>query len=170
MRALIACAVVLGGCSQAEFPTEGSQDQQVAAASDVGAPTGRGNATTALGPTATRQLNFRVTQQSDGSVSGGYYVKRSDNGAWFRGRATCMAIVGDTVWIAGITTETNVPNVARIKTVSYFYAVDQGSGSPPDLVSAVRLNDVAGQDAVFCRDRPTLLGFNPLIGGDVVVR
>jgi hypothetical protein len=66
----------------------------------------------------------------------------------------------DTAWVGGITMETNAPNQIRVQAASYYHAIDHGNGTPPDLVSAVRLNDVAGQDTAFCRDRPVLLGFN----------
>lgn len=166
-KTIVMLGLVAAGCSQAGLPTQ--PDAAVEAAATAGSVTVRGEAVTALGAVATRTLRFNATRAPNGRVTGTYLVRRSDNGAWFRGRATCLTIVGDTVWLGGITAETNVPNLVRVNTVSYFYAIDKGNGTPPDQVGAVRLNDVEGQDGVFCRDRPVQLGFNNLVDGDIVV-
>jgi hypothetical protein len=57
-------------------------------------------------------------------------------------------------------------------TVSYFYVIDNGEGpnGGGDIVSALRLNDVAGEDALFCEEQPLLLPSAPVELGTVTVR
>lgn len=111
-----------------------------------------------------RNFTFHVRKDSDGQVSGGYRVHRHDIQAWFTVDATCMEVVGNTAWVGGIIADTNVPNIIRVGTVSYFFATDAGEGAgAADRVSRARTNDAAGQDRNFCNLRPTgIFDPNPL--------
>ena len=71
----------------------------------------------------------------------------------------------------GIISDSNAGFI-EIGSVSYFYARDNGEGSaaPADIVSTARINDVEGEDRIFCADRPLLLPSFPIQYGNVQVR
>lgn len=105
-----------------------------------------------------REFTLHATRKVDGSVNGSYRIEFTATGLYFVVTVTCMAVEGNTGWVAGIITETNW-SIIRLGTVSYFYAIDNGEGAPavPDRVSSARINDVAGEDLRFCTERPLLL-------------
>ncbi|MEX2151975.1 MAG: hypothetical protein WD825_01475 [Gemmatimonadaceae bacterium] len=105
-----------------------------------------------------REFTFHAIEHQDGTVSGSYKIERTDTGAYFVVQVTCLAVVGNTGWVAGIISETNAPGVS-VGTVSYFWARDngEGDGAQPDIVSLARINDRAGEDQLFCTNRPLLL-------------
>ncbi|HEX9755235.1 MAG TPA: hypothetical protein VGA42_05980 [Gemmatimonadales bacterium] len=116
-------------------------------------------------------LSFTAVRHEDGSASGRAHVDRKDLGIAWDVNVTCMSVVGNTAWIAGIIENGRGP-IVRDGTVSYFYVIDNGENAeaPVDIASAVRLNDLAGQDQVFCTDRPLLLTPSPIAHGDIQVR
>src|SRR5829696_5133674 len=77
-----------------------------------------------------REFTFHAVESPDGSVSGSYQVERTDTGIFFTVDVTCMSVVGDTGFVAGIISATNSPAV-RVGTISYCWAVDNGEGSHP---------------------------------------
>jgi hypothetical protein len=80
-------------------------------------------------------------------------------------------VVGNTAWIAG-TVRNARGAIPRDGTVSYFYVTDNGEGAdaPPDRASAIRINDLPGQDIAFCTDRPVVLPASDIAHGNVQVR
>lgn len=121
-----------------------------------------------------RNFTFHVKRAPDGAVSGGYRLHRHDIDAWFTVDATCMTVDGTTAWVGGIISDTNVPNLIRVGTVSYFFATDDGEGTgAADRISRARTNDRAGQDAVFCATQPRA-AFDPnpltILQGNVQLR
>jgi hypothetical protein len=81
-----------------------------------------------------------------------------------------MTVEGNTAWVAGHISDTNAGFVT-VGTVSYFYAIDNGEGgnAPADVISTARINDVAGEDQLFCADKPLLLPSFPIEQGNVQV-
>jgi hypothetical protein len=116
-------------------------------------------------------LAFTAVKRADGTVTGEARIDRKDLDISWNLDVTCMAVVGNTAWIAGIIRNARGP-VIREGTVSYFYVVDNGEGGddPPDVASAVRINDLAGQDEEFCELRPLALPATPIAHGNVQVR
>lgn len=116
-------------------------------------------------------MGFNAVRHADGSATGNYHVDRQDLGIKFDVDVTCLSVVGDTAWIGGVIRKVDGPVVIE-GTVSYFFVVDKGEGSdaPVDVASAIRINDVAGQDLVFCRDRPVQLSRGPIDFGNLQVR
>jgi hypothetical protein len=116
-------------------------------------------------------LSFNANKRADGRVTGNYHVDVKASDVSFDVDVTCMAVVGNTAWIAGIISKSHAPLV-REGTVSYFYVIDNGEGAdaPPDIASAVRINDRAGEDQTFCTLRPLLLPSRPVEFGNVQVR
>jgi hypothetical protein len=118
-----------------------------------------------------REFTFHAVESPDGSVSGSYKVERTDTGIFFTVDVTCMTVVGDTGWVAGIISETNAPTV-RVGTVSYFWAVDNGEGENAlaDVVSTARINDRPESANEFCTQRPRILPPNNVQFGNVQIR
>ena len=116
-------------------------------------------------------LGFNAVRHADGSATGNYHVDRQDLGIKFDVDVTCLSVVGDTAWVGGVIRKVDGPIVIE-GTVSYFFVVDKGeeAGAPVDVASAIRINDVAGQDLVFCNDRPTLLASGPIDFGNLQVQ
>jgi hypothetical protein len=116
-------------------------------------------------------LAFSAVKRADGTVTGNARIDRKDLGISWNLDVTCMAVQGNTAWIAGIIRNASGP-VIREGTVSYFYVIDNGEGAdaPPDVASAVRINDLAGQDQEFCQLRPLALPPSPIAHGNVQVR
>ena len=116
-------------------------------------------------------LGFTAVRHADGSAHGNYHVDRQDLGVKFDVDVTCLSVVEDTAWIGGIIRKVDGPIVIE-GTVSYFFVVDMGEGAdaPADIASAIRINDRAGQDLVFCNDRPVGLSRGPIDFGNLQVR
>lgn len=116
-------------------------------------------------------LAFNAVKRADGTTTGEARIDRKDLGISWNLDVTCLAVVGNTAWIAGIIRNARGP-IIREGTVSYFYVIDNGEGAdaPPDVASAVRINDVAGQDQEFCNLRPLALPPTPIAHGNVQVR
>jgi hypothetical protein len=116
-------------------------------------------------------LSFNAVKRADGRVTGQYRVDRKDVPVSFNVDVTCMSVSGNTAWIAGII-RNQAGGLAVEGTVSYFYVIDNGEGpnGGGDIVSGLRLNDVAGEDIAFCEDRPLLLPAVPVELGNVQVR
>lgn len=115
-------------------------------------------------------IAFNAVKRADGTVTGNARVDRKDAGVSFDIAVTCMSVVDNAAWIAGII-ENQSGDLAVNGTVSYFYVFDNGEGAnaAADVASAVRLNDAAGQDLVFCEDRPLLLPASVIDHGNVQV-
>ena len=118
-----------------------------------------------------REFTFHAKDNGDGTATGGYKIELTALGLFFEVDVTCMAIEGNTAWVAGHISATNAGFV-EVGTVSYFYATDngEGAGAPVDVVSTARINDVAGEDIEFCADRPLLLQSFPIEQGNVQIR
>jgi hypothetical protein len=116
-------------------------------------------------------LTFTAQKRAGGTVTGYAHVDRKDLDAAWDVDVTCLSVVGNVAWIGGIIRNARGP-LPRDGTVSYFYVIDngEGDGNPPDQASAVRLNDIAGEDIRFCTDRPLLLPASDIAHGDVQVR
>jgi len=120
---------------------------------------------------------FTARQMADGTAEGTYHVDFQDlvpgDGelrARFDVDVTCMSTSGNRAWIGGIISKVNGA-IVREGTVSYFYVTDHGEGAGAvDEISAVRVNDVAGEDRVFCEEQPTLLPSVPIEKGNAQVR
>jgi hypothetical protein len=115
-------------------------------------------------------LAFNAKRRADGTSTGQVRMDRKDANVSFNIDVTCMSVSGNRAWIAGII-RNQAGNIAIDGTISYFYVIDNGEGSnaPPDVASAVRLNDVAGEDLEFCNDQPLLLPASPIDHGNVQV-
>jgi len=118
-----------------------------------------------------RNFSFHAQQLPDGSVEGSYRILRTDLSTEFAVDVTCLSVVGNQAWVAGIISESDSPGVL-LGTVSYFYAIDNGEGSnaQPDIVSLARVNDRAGEDILFCTTHPTVLPPRVVQFGDVQIR
>jgi hypothetical protein len=172
-----ALAVSLVGC-QADAPSvprtmasDLASATRTASAGDAG-PRVVGSGHVSVGLTDDlREFTFHAVTHPDGSVTGSYRVERTDTGVFFTVEVTCMSVVGNMGWVAGIITETNAPAV-RVGTVSYFWARDNGEGddAQPDVVSTARINDAAGRDVEFCTNHPTVLPPNTVEFGNVQIR
>lgn len=122
-------------------------------------------------------FTFNAVRGADGSSQGRYYLDWQDLGPALDHQrlqvtvdVTCMSVSGNTAWIAGIVTEVDGPLV-QVGTVSYFYVRDHGEGvGAADEISALRLNDVAGEDEIFCTEQPTALPAVPIERGNAQVR
>ncbi len=106
----------------------------------------------------------------NGVADGQYTVELTGPGLFFTVDVSCLVAERNTAWIAGHISDTNAGGI-QIGSVSYFYAIDNGEEKKnrPDVVSSARINDVAGEDEAFCRDRLLLLPELPLEGGDVEI-
>jgi hypothetical protein len=116
-------------------------------------------------------LSFEANKLANGTVHGRYHVDLMASGVSFDVRVTCLSVVDNIAWVGGIIEKVNGPLV-REGTVSYFYAIDkgEGEGAPADIVSGIRINDLAGRDEVFCTERPLLLSSRPIEFGNIQVR
>jgi hypothetical protein len=116
-------------------------------------------------------LSFNAQKSEDGTVTGYAHIDRHDLGVAWDVEVTCLSVVGNTAWIGGIIRNGRGGLVVD-GTVSYFYVIDNGEGenAPVDRASAVRLNDLAGEDIRFCTDRPLLLAASDIAHGTIQVR
>jgi hypothetical protein len=118
-------------------------------------------------------LSFQANKHADGSVSGRYHVDAKAADAKFDVVVTCLSVVDNRAWIGGIIQNSSNP-IVRDGSVSYFYVVDNGAGAnggvnPPDVVSALRLNDAVGEDLRFCAERPLALPSRAIDDGNIRV-
>lgn len=116
-------------------------------------------------------LTFNAEKRSDGTVTGYAHIDRKDLDAAWDVDVTCLSVVGNTAWIGGIIRNARGP-LPQDGAISYFYVIDNGEGTDaaPDRASAVRLNDLAGEDIRFCTDRPLRLAASDIAHGNVQVR
>ena len=116
-------------------------------------------------------LTFNAEKRADGTVVGQAHIDRKDLDAAWDVEVTCMSVVGNRAWIAGIVRNARGA-IPRDGTVSYFYVTDNGEGSdgPLDRASGIRINDLPGQDQVFCTGRPLTLPDSEIAHGNVQVR
>lgn len=116
-------------------------------------------------------LTFNAVKSADGTVTGQAHVDRKDLDAAWDIDVTCLSVVGNRAWIAGIVRNARGA-IPRDGTVSYFYVTDNGEGADSvlDRASGIRINDAAGQDNVFCTLRPTTLPDSEIAHGNVQVR
>lgn len=115
-------------------------------------------------------LSFNAVQPANGKTTGNYHVDRQDLGVKFDVDVTCMAVRGDTAWIAGIIRKVDGPVVVE-GTISYFWMVDNGEGGEAvDQASAIRINDLPGRDQEFCDLRTKILVLSPIDRGNLQVR
>jgi hypothetical protein len=116
-------------------------------------------------------LSFNAEKREDGSVTGYAHVDRKDLDLSFDVEVTCLSVVGNTAWIGGVIRN---PHHALVVdgSISYFYVIDNGEGEDAavDRASAIRFNDRAGEDIVFCSQRPLLLPATDIAHGNVQVR
>ncbi|MFN2566359.1 MAG: hypothetical protein ABR499_15290 [Gemmatimonadaceae bacterium] len=171
---VVTAALATLGCEAATRPTLSSDD---ASASVAFNSSGNGVVASATGSAHRIRadelwvLAFNAVKRADGTTTGEARIDRKDLGISWNLDVTCLSVQGNTAWIAGIIRNARGP-VIREGTVSYFYVVDngEGDGDPPDVASAVRINDVAGQDQEFCNLRPLALPATPVERGNVQVR
>jgi hypothetical protein len=172
----LAVTLVLGCAPAGDGPTSASASAGLAtleAAADnpvVALATGAAHRIRPLPDGELWVLTFNAEKRADGTVTGYAHVDRKDLDVAWDIDVTCMSVVGNTAWIAGIIRNAR-GSLPRDGTVSYFYVVDNGEGSaaPPDEASAIRLNDREGQDTVFCELRPLLLLRTVIAHGNVQV-
>lgn len=115
-------------------------------------------------------LSFESRRYADGTGSGSYHADFMALGISFDVDVTCMSVSGNTAWIAGVIRDAKGPLVVP-GTISYFYVTDngEGSGDAADRVSALAINEPAGEDTVFCDDQPLILVNVPVELGNVQV-
>jgi hypothetical protein len=116
-------------------------------------------------------LSFTAQKRADGSATGYAHVDRKDLDIAFDIDVTCLAVVDNVAWVGGIIRNER-GGVARNGAVSYFYVIDngEGDGGVPDRASAIRVNDVDGEDLVFCTERPLVLPATDIELGNLQVR
>jgi hypothetical protein len=116
-------------------------------------------------------LTFSARKFADGRVNGEAHVDRHDLGVSWSIDVTCLSVVGNTAWIGGIMRNSK-GGLPVDGAISYFYVIDNGEGdnAAVDRASAVRVNDVAGEDIAFCSSRPLLLPASDIAHGNVQVR
>jgi hypothetical protein len=116
-------------------------------------------------------LSFTAVQRADGRVTGQAHIDRKDQDVAWDVDVTCLSVSGNTAWIGGII-QNQRGDVAINGRISYFYVIDNGEGdnASADVASAIRVNDVAGEDLAFCSDQPLLLPASPVEHGNVQVR
>lgn len=116
-------------------------------------------------------LNFSAVERADGSVSGGYFYRAVAQNLFIRVDVTCMTVVDNRAWIAGVIVDASENAAGLIGTVSYFYTTDNGEGAAADTdeVSLVRAGDVLEEAALFCAELPTVLPNREVLHGNVNV-
>jgi hypothetical protein len=119
-------------------------------------------------------LSFEANKRADGTVTGRYHVDFKVLSARFDVVVTCLSVVGNRAWVGGIIEKTDSPLV-QVGTSSYFWVIDRGEGAnggiaPPDIISALILNDVPNAELQFCADRPVALPSRPIDDGNIRVR
>lgn len=117
-----------------------------------------------------REFTFHAVEAADGSATGSYKIVLA-NGLFFETDVTCMAVTGNTGWIAGTIRASNAAAVV-IGSASTVYVIDNGEGgaAPADIVSLATFNGAAGADLAFCANRPLVLPPLTVTDGNVQVR
>lgn len=174
----LAALVGLAACQDAPTRVTGPVDTQLARQAGsqkvVASATGSGHRVRNGRPLT---FTFNAVRKADGTAEGRYYLDFQDLGPALDHQrlkvtvdVTCMSVSGNRAFVAGIITEVDGP-IVQEGTVSYFYVTDNGEGAgAPDEISALRLNDVAGEDEVFCTQQPVLLPSVPIERGNAQVR
>jgi hypothetical protein len=168
ITAAVGTAVLLG-CEPSSLRPITPTDEALrnAGAGVVQSATGSGHYTTGG---EIRTLAFSAVKRADGSVSGEYQINVHASDLFFHVTVTCMDVVGNTAWIAGIIDKASGPPVVE-GTVSYFYAIDGGEGPDAvDIVSVARINDRPESAQEFCTQHPMVLPPRTVEKGNVQVR
>lgn len=169
--AAVGAFVSLGACD-AESPTATLENVRssalnVSGSGVVQSATGSGHYTAG---DQIRTFAFSAIRRADGSVTGEYQINVHASDLFFHVTVTCMSVVGNTAWVAGVIDKASGPPVIE-GTVSYFYAEDGGEGSDAvDIVSVARINDRPEAAQEFCTQRPKLLPPRVVEHGNVQVR
>lgn len=119
---------------------------------------------------AERVVTVRARSNRRG-VQGTYRVELTGPGLFFEVDVTCLTRRDNVAWIAGHISDSNA-EIIQIGSVSYFYVIDRGNGryGEPDIVSTARINDVEGEDLLFCQDQRLLLPEAEAARGDMKLR
>lgn len=116
-----------------------------------------------------REFTFHAVERPDGSVDGSYKIVLP-NGLFFEADVTCVAVNGDTGWVAGVIRDTNA-GIIVVGSTTMFYATDGGEGADAtDVVSVAAFNGAEGADLAFCEDQPQELAPMTVTQGNVQVR
>ena len=128
--------------------------------------TGSGHVQTDAG---LREFTFHALELPGSRTSGSYKVVLP-NGLFFEADVTCLAVEGNTGWVAGTIRATNAAGVV-VGSATTFYAIDGGEGGEAvDTVSLAAFNLPEGADLDFCAERPLLLPPLAVTDGNVEVR
>jgi hypothetical protein len=120
-------------------------------------------------PAGLREFTFHALESPSGDASGSYKVVLA-SGLFFETDVTCLAVDGNTGWVAGTIRATNAAAVV-LGSVSTFFAVDNGEGGEAaDVVSLAAFNLADGADLAFCDERPLALPQLSVTDGNVQVR
>jgi hypothetical protein len=172
--AVVTAAVTMLGCEAATRPTPSNDDALAGVAfnrSNNGVVASATGSAHRIRAEELWVLAFNAVKRADGTTTGEARIDRKDLGISWNLEVTCLTVVGNTAWIGGIIRNARGP-IIQEGTVSYFYVIDNGEGAdaPPDVASAVRINDLAGRDQEFCDLRPLALPPSPIAHGNVQVR
>jgi len=166
---LLPLGLLVTGCQMADGPAGPSADF-AATATPAGVVASASGSAHRIRNGELGVLAFNAERRADGTSTGQVRLDRKDVNVSFNVDVTCVSVSGNTAWIGGIIYNQS-GDLARDGTVSYFYVIDNGEGAnaPPDVVSAVRINDRAGEDQAFCNTQPLLLPSAPIDLGDIQV-
>lgn len=116
-------------------------------------------------------LNFSAVERADGSVSGEYFYHAVAQHLYIRVDVTCLTVVDNRAWVAGVIVDASDNASGFIGTVSYFYTTDNGEGAAADSdeVSLVRAGDPLEEAELFCTELPTVLPNREVLHGNVNV-
>lgn len=115
-----------------------------------------------------REFTFHAAEVPPGGVMGSYKIQLP-NGLFFEADVTCLAVEGDTGWVAGTIRDTNA-GIVEVGSRSMFYAIDNGEGrGAADVVSLAAFNMPEGTDLEFCEEKPLLLPPLTVTDGNVQV-
>lgn len=116
-----------------------------------------------------REFTFHAVETPVGGVSGSYKIQLP-NGLFFEADVTCLAVEGDTGWVAGTIRDTNA-GIVEVGSRSMFFVIDNGEGGgAADKVSLAAFNMPEGTDLEFCEEKPLLLLELTVTDGNVQVR
>ena len=174
--AFTAALASLAACSGHEptaIPAVTSSRPSMQLTGELGAVVVRGQIITPSGA-GSRILTVDAMQTPSGEVHGSYRVDLTATGQFFEVAVSCVSVIGNTAWVAGHFTASNIP-VIQLGSVSYFYVTDNGKPHPVDVVPAdemsiARINDALGRDVEFCTNNPKLLPLVTGVTGDIDIR
>lgn len=156
-------ALVTAAC--AEEPDPLSPEPLAAVAASGHRVVGSGHVQSEAGQ---REFTFHAVEHPDGSVGGSYKIVLP-NGLFFEADVTCVAVDGDTGWVAGTIRDTNA-GIVVVGSRSMFYAIDDGEGAgAADVVSLAAFNQPEGTDLAFCDEKPLELAPLQVTDGNVQV-